>query len=195
VIRVTVVLEPDGFEDERERGEAHMRAHPTRKPIDIWSQFRSHLARGFEHRCGYTAMRTFDGQVDHYRCQKDYRHLTYEWSNYSYCSSAINCRKGSRDVLDPYEVENRWFEILYPSLQMVLTGAVPAHERERAGRTLACLGLCNDEFIIRQRAEWLEMYERGELSLVGLRRVAPLLADMVERHDVRPRSAQRPTTK
>jgi hypothetical protein len=121
--------------------------------------------------------------------------LIYEWSNYRYCSSVINSRKGLRDVLDPYEVEDRWLEILFPSLQMVLTNTVPAHERERAERTLECLGLCNDEFIIRQRAEWLEMYELGELSREGLRRVAPLLADMVVRHDVRPRSTQGPTAR
>lgn len=194
MIRVARVPEPEGFEAERERGAAHVHAHPERKPLDIWSQFRGHLARGFGHRCGYTAMRTFDGQVDHYRCQRDHRHLTYEWFNYRYCSSVINSRKGARDVLDPYEVEDHWFEILFPSLQMVLTSAVPEHERERAGRTLACLGLRNDEFIIRQRTEWLEMYEAGELSLDGLKRVAPLLADMVERHHVQPRVRRGSTT-
>lgn len=190
MIRVPKVPEPDGFASERERGEAHTRAHPSRKPLDIWSQFRPHLARGFEQRCGYAAMRTFDGHVDHYRCRRDHRDMIYDWSNYRYCSSSINVRKGTKDVLDPYEIETCWFEILFPSLQLVLTPAVPEQHRERAERTIVGLGLRNDEFVLRQRGEWFGMYESGELSLDGLRKVAPLLADMVERHGVRPRVSQ-----
>ena len=191
VIRVGKVPEPDGFAAERERGEAHMRAYPSRGPIDIWSPFRSHLAAGFEHRCGYTAMLTYDGQVDHYRCQRDRRHMTYDWSNYRYCSVAMNRRKGTKDVLDPYEIETRWFEIQFPSLQLVLTDTVPENERVRAARTIACLGLGDDEFIIKQRQGWIEMYGLGRLNLEGLRQVAPLLAEMVERRGLTPQEVGR----
>ena len=190
MIRVRKVPVPDGFAAERERGEAHMRAHPSRDPLDIWSRFRGHLAEGFGQRCGYTAMLTYDGQVDHYRCQRDYRHMAYDWSNYRYCSVTMNRRKGTKDVLDPYEIETQWFEVQYPSLQLVLTPAVPESERGRAQRTIVDLGLGDDDFIIRQREDWLEMYELGELSLDGLRKLAPLLADMVERHGIQPRQTK-----
>ena len=45
-----------------------------------------------------------------------------------------NKSKGNLDdqLLDPYEVGNDWFEVILPSLQLILTDNVPASERQRA---------------------------------------------------------------
>jgi hypothetical protein len=63
------------------------------------------------------------GTVDHYLCCKNYRHLAYEWSDYRFAFSWINSSKGTLDsqVLDPFEVEDGWFEIVLPSLELILT--------------------------------------------------------------------------
>lgn len=122
-----------------------------------------------------------EGQVDHYRCQKHHRHLTYEWSNYRLCSGSINSRKGSKDVLDPYTVCDEWFELHHPSLQLILTEAVPERERERASRTIIALGLRDGEKILKQRRQWLNLYQSDELSFEGLAKMAPLIAAMVKR--------------
>ena len=49
--------------------------------------------------------------------------------------------------------------------------------------TLAHLKLNDEAEIIRFRQEWYRMYETGDLSLAGLRAVAPLIARAIERRE------------
>lgn len=104
----------------------------------------------------------------------------YEWSNFRYCEGVINQRKSDHLVLDPFEVRDHWFEVLLPSMQLVLTDSVPRRLRKKAQFTLERLGLQNDEVVVRYRHEWFQMYRSGKLGLDGLRLVAPLLARAVE---------------
>ena len=85
-------------------------------------------------------------------------------------------------MLDPFEVQAGWFEIELPSLQMRVTDAVPAAFRAKATHTLKRLGLRDGERILRWRQSWYEQYLSGNLTLEGLRKWAPLIADAVERH-------------
>jgi hypothetical protein len=123
------------------------------------------------------------GTVDHYLSFANHPELAYEWSNYRYASATLNSIKRSADdtVLDPYEVQAGWFEIILPSLQMRLTAAVPPALRAKAEHTLTRLRLRDGERIVRWRQSWYALYQEGDLSLDGLRQVAPLLADAVER--------------
>ena len=54
------------------------------------------------------------------------------------CVGKINSGKGTYDdrILDPFEVDEDWFEIILPSLQLVLTPLVPPEFRDRAEFTL-----------------------------------------------------------
>lgn len=93
------------------------------KWLDYWSKFKSDLADGFNNLCGYSVMYEPVGSVDHFLSCENHRHLAYEWSNYRFISGWINSSKGTLDnqFLDPFEVEDDWFEILLPSLQLVMT--------------------------------------------------------------------------
>lgn len=93
-------------------------------------------------------------------------------------------RTANDAVLDPCQVEDGWFEILLPSLQLVLTDAVPDHEKNRAEYTLNRLHLRDDERVIRQRREWYRMYQDGELTIDGLERKAPLIARAIRKQQV-----------
>jgi len=68
-----------------------------------------------------------------------------------------------------------------PSLQLRATDQVPARLRAKAANTLKRLGLADGERVIRWRRSWYEQYQRGGLTLDGLRAYAPLIADAVER--------------
>ena len=99
-------------------------------------------------------------------------------------SGWLNSSKGnlaSKQIPDPFEVGDGWFEILLPSLQLIITDAVPEVERPRAMFALTRLHLRDDERVIRQRREWYCMYQDGEITLDGLRKKAPLIARAVER--------------
>src|SRR5262249_15226696 len=79
------------------------------------------------------------------------------------------------------EVGDGWFEILLPSLQLVVTAQVPVHLRAKAENTLNRLRLRDHQEIIKVRTSWYELYEAGELTLSGLERRAPLIAAAVRK--------------
>lgn len=128
-------------------------------------------------------MRDLVGVVDHYLSCGNHPKRAYEWRNYRYASAWINCSKGTEDekVLDPLEVQDDWFQVLLPSLQLVLTDRIPAEQRQRAQYTLERLHLRDDERVIRQRRAWYSEFESGGISLNELERVAPLIARAVRR--------------
>jgi hypothetical protein len=151
------------------------------RPPDRWSGFKAQLADGFGNLCAYSVMYEPVGTVDHYLSCENHPRLAYEWNNYRYSSAWINSSKGTHDeaVLDPFQVEDNWFEILLPSLQLVLTNAVPPEELGRAKFTLKRLHLEHDERVLRQRQQWYKIYQEGNLTLEGLEEVAPLIARAV----------------
>jgi len=185
MIRFARVPEPPTFDAKARRpGLAWLERHPdTKRPREYWKPFKRDLADGFADLCGYSAMYEPVGTVDHYVSWRNDPRLAYEWANFRYASGWVNSSKQCADdlVLDPFEVEDGWFEILLPSLQLVLTDAVPDEHRARAEFTLDRLHLRDDERVIRQRQEWYRMHCDGELSLEGLRRKAPLIACAVEK--------------
>jgi hypothetical protein len=156
---------------------------PKRKLRDYWSNFKSDLADGFGNLCGYTVMYEPVGTVDHFLSCENHRHLAYEWNNYRFASGWINSSKGTLDnqILDPVEVEDDWFEILLPSLQLVITDAVPEEKRQKAEFTLQRLPLQDDERVLRQRREWYKLYIDGDLTLTGLEKKAPLIARAIRK--------------
>lgn len=180
--------EPEDFNKKcREKGAEWVAAHPDKsRPTDLWSTFKPELAKGFSDRCAIAAMWIPDGTVDHFvSCNEDML-LAYEWSNYRYMAGWLNSSKNKKkaaDLLDPFHVGEGWFEIALPSLQLMLTDKIPAAFQKRAENTLNDLPIRDDERLLRTRREWLRMYEDGELSLEGLRKKAPLIANAVEKRD------------
>lgn len=132
-----------------------------------------------------------NGTVDHFLSWDRNPGLAYEWSNYRYVDGRINAKKPVADhaVLDPFEVDDDWFEIILPSLQLRLTDRVPSELRARAQYTIDRLGLAHDEHIVAYRAQWYCQYHCGGLPLQSLHRVAPLLARAIERANEAPNPA------
>ncbi len=186
MIRCVRVPEPAAFDAEvRAPGRTWLELHPDdRRPRPLWTPFLPALADGFRNMCGYSAMHVESGTVDHYiSCSSD-RTMAYEWDNYRFASERMNSIKRTADgaVLDPFVVQDGWFEILLPSLQLVLTEQVPPEHRRQAEYTLVRLRLRDDERIIRRRAQWRDQFISGKLTLPGLHDMAPLIARAVEKH-------------
>ncbi|EXI69355.1 MAG: hypothetical protein AW08_00565 [Candidatus Accumulibacter adjunctus] len=186
MIQAPMLPEPADFDAQvRQPGTQWLAANPTAlRPRALWTRYTPVLEAGYERLCGYAAMADFTGgTVDHYRSFTNHRALAYEWRNYRFASATMNSKKRAADerVLDPEEVRAGWFEILLPSLQMRATDRVPARLRSKAEHTLDRLGLADGERVIRWRRSWFELYQHGDLSIEGLRTVAPLIAEAVER--------------
>lgn len=184
MIAVDRVPEPPEFDAKaRQPGLTWLVENPNAVRLrDYWSPFKPQLAAGFRQLCGYTAMYEPVGTVDHFVSIHADSSLAYEWSNYRFAAGWVNSSKQTADmVLDPFEVQDGWFEILLPSLQLVVTDAVPAEHRARAMYTLERLHLRDDERVLRQRRVWYGMYQTGELTLEGLRKKAPLIARAIDK--------------
>lgn len=188
MIPVANVEEPKVFDKEvRKPGKKWLRDNPGAiRPKPLWSEFIAPLEEGFNSLCGYAAMLDpTGGTVDHYLSYKNHPEQAYEWTNYRFASAVLNASKKTADdaVLDPFEVGNGWFEIILPSLQMKLTDAVPKAHRTKAEYTLKRLKLRDGERVIRWRRQWYDLFLSGKLNIDGLRQVAPLIAEAVERQD------------
>lgn len=186
MIPVAKVKKPKEFDQKvKVPGDEWLKTNPrATRPKALWAPYTSTLSDGFLKLCGYAAMHDpTGGTVDHFLSFKNHRKLAYDWGNYRFASSTLNSSKRNADdtVLDPFEVGEGWFEILLPSLQMRVTEVVPAAYRAKAEFTLMRLNLRDGERIIRWRQSWYELYQKGQLSLDGLRKMAPLIATAVEK--------------
>lgn len=179
--------EPADFDGAvRRKGNAWLLAHPdpTTRPPAYWEACASAVGDAFANRCAWAAM--YDptgGTVDHFYSWNNYPYLAYEWENYRFACATINSSKMDIDdaVLDPFDIGEGWFEIILPSLQLVLTDAVPEAIRPKAEFTLKRLKLGHGARILKWRSGWYQMYQNGHLTLDGLRNVAPLIASAVEK--------------
>jgi hypothetical protein len=187
VIRFDRVPEPPGFDESvRQRGVAWLKEHPSGRPHDYWRKFTPQLRKGFRELCAYSAMWIQSGDVDHFAPCVEKRELAYEWSNYRYADGSINSRKQrspESELLDPFEVRDEWFEILLPSLQLVVTDRCPPELRKRANTMLDKLGLGHAEWVLEVRGSWFKLWQSGNLTLEGLDRKAPLLARAIRKRE------------
>lgn len=193
MIRVPPVTEPP---DWNKRGKApglawlERNPGPEDRPKNTWSPFRDYLAEGFSRRCGYTTVRVeVGGTIDHFRPWSELRDtpeasLAWEWSNLRFCSEWFNAKRRSRPALDPYVVEDDWFELLLPSCQLVATDRVPPEHQSLADDMLE-RWLGHDEELVRHRSAWLENYESGWVNLELLDAYAPLVARAVRARSAR----------
>ncbi len=195
---VPKVRQPRGFKADVElRGRTWLNAHPAATHSDYPDYWRTRgngkyvraLKNGFHFRCGYTAHLTDHATVDHFYSKENYRKRTYKWSNYRYAASWLNsAKKPCHDglLLDPYEVGPGWFEVELPSMQLVVNPAViPTPELVAKARfTLDTLPICDDERVVDFRAMCYAEYKASHdkpTALQWLRRMAPLIAEAIER--------------
>ncbi len=179
--------EPEYFDEKvRTPGQRWLVTHlDDRRLPDYWKYCREDLAKGFYDLCGYLAVYLPYGTVDHYISINTNRNLAYEWSNYRYVTGSINSTKQTldQDVLDPFEVQNDWFEVLLPSCELVMTDAIPESRQECADYTLKKLHLGRSEKAIRLRRKYYEMYKDEKITLEGLDELAPLIARAIRKQE------------
>lgn len=149
-----------------------------KRPKDLWSRYRQDLAAGFDELCGYTVMWTPIGTVDHYIPWADVRgtrqaHQAYQWANLRYSVDWFNRDRKATAVPDPYTVQDDWFELLLPSLELVATAKVPVGEAVRVKSALRWLG--RNHKILKVRRGYFTAYRSGEMTIEQIDRWAPLL--------------------
>lgn len=152
----------------------------------LWREVCEELADAFHDRCAYSAMwLSHPGEVDHFVSIDEDRSRAYDWDNFRYCAGWINSSKQSlrsSQLLDPLEIEDDWFELKLPSLELHVTEECPEHLRARAELMLDRLHLRRGQHVIRYRRQFLAQYRPEDPStLARLDELAPLLARAIRK--------------
>ncbi len=153
------------------------------RPPSYWTDFLPQLQEAFLSLCAYSCMYEPRGTVDHF-VSIERGGDPYDWANFRFAQQWLNSTKQDKDLdacLDPFEVEDNWFEVILPSFQLVLTDAVPTGLAMLAMSTLEQLNLIDGEAILRQREHWFIEYSENRQSFEGLRAHAPLIARAIEK--------------
>lgn len=161
--------------------DARRESRGKKRPPDHWREVLVDVAEAFHRRCAYTAMWVnCDGTVDHFVSIDEDPELAYEWDNFRYCVGWFNSKKQrarSADLVDPLLVEDGWFELSWPDLQLRVTPLCPAELRPRAERMLEDLELRNGSKVIENRRAYRRLFEaHGEDALPLIEEQAPMVA-------------------
>jgi hypothetical protein len=153
----------------------------------LWRVCLPQLAEAYLRICAYSCIYvepiTGNGTADHYVPKSLDARRAYEWANYRFACSRMNTRKGvAAEVLDPFEVQDGWFQLELVRFQLLPAAGLASELVVRIETTIHLLGL-NDEDCKQTRARWYEDYQAGHVSLPFLERRFPLLARELRRQD------------
>jgi len=183
VIPVSPRSEPPDFDQKvRAKGKRFLKNAATPVQWDgheYWRAALGDLREGYDSICAYLVHWIPPGTgfatVDHFVPRSVRRDLAYEWSNYRLACGAINSKKREyQDVVDPFSVEDGWFALDFPSLQVRCGVASDRPLRMGIEATINRLDL-NCESFVQERWHWLEEFCRNQ-DMDSLRRHAPFIA-------------------
>lgn len=190
MIRVDKQDEPAYFDEKVRRPGREWLSNPNNlakhRPSDFWRECSADLEKMFHSRCGYLASVLTSGNVDHFvswkRCKdRNEHHLTYEWTNLRWIHPQLNSLKRENDLLDPFIVEDEWFDVdLFSYRLIVHTDKIPVVLQEIVERTIQLLQLDTGTRAENLRAEAVDCYREG-MSLDGVKRRSPMIARALEK--------------
>jgi hypothetical protein len=197
MIHVEAQPVPDSFAKVRENGLAWLNrknialdqplpSHTQLEPY--WRSCLDDLHTCYEGRCAYLAVFfervTGGGSVDHFIAKSKRADLAYEWSNYRLACSRMNSRKRDYDdVLDPFDIEDGWFNL------ELITGRIypnPALSPERFAsvqKTIIRLGL-DDAGNREMRARHYQEYRNNEYTENFLKKRSPFVWMEAQRQEL-----------
>ena len=192
MIRVAQKPEYPGFNSQvRQPGEAFLSvcSNPTSEQFrkrSFWSRAAKELHAAYSGICAYTATYLPDqGSVDHFVPKTVDPKLAYEWSNYRLASGRVNSCKGNQtNILDPFQVDDDWFEMDIPSCLLKAKSSLPKDLRARINGTINSLRLNADDHYVQERCNILIAYAKAEIALNFLKTRYPFLAKEVIRQNL-----------
>lgn len=213
MMHVTQVAEPADFDDkvrqpglrwlcEKLGGERTSRTGRPVKPLelgkplvatrlrDYWTACLPDLEREYGV-CAYACLKIREGggTVDHFECKDRCladdakRGRIYEWDNFRYAFWRVNQHKGTRDVLDPFKVNNDWFALEFVGLTVHPRGSLPVSIRGDILKTIEFAGL-NNPWLVRLRSEYFEDWRTRRTTFDYLVEYAPFIASEISRQEI-----------
>lgn len=189
VIHVEPQPEPPSFDqDVRQKGIAHLqrKAIALHEPLPTgtelaayWRDCLDDLYSAYQGTCAYLGVffeRTVGGAtVDHFVAKSKRPVLAYEWSNFRLACHTMNSRKHDyEDVLDPFEVEDGWFQLELVTGRIYAAPELPEDVRSRVTATIERLGL-DDAGNRETRARHFRRYREAPYPAEYLKEYSPFV--------------------
>jgi len=147
-------------------------------PAPYWRDYLPEIGEVFDYICCYTVVFVANGQADHFVPWRDVRgtkkaYQAYQWSNIRYADGWINGSKGAERFPDPFVVEDDWFELHLPSLELQATGKHPDDQQQAIDNLLKRVQ--KDPRVMNVRRRFLAQYRDGSRPIELVDRDMPLL--------------------
>lgn len=155
------------------------------RPSSFWLKCRQETGEAFRHMCCYTAVYVANGEADHFTPWATLKGTpqaedAYSWSNIRYCDGWINRSKGASTFPDPFVVQDDWFELQLPSLELRETGKHPPQLSVAMDNLLRRVK--DDDRVMTLRRQYFAKYNGGSMSIQLLDSWMPLLGRALRRN-------------
>jgi hypothetical protein len=162
---------------------------PTTKEFNSHSYWREILPQLHDsyggicaYSCHWIPYDTGADTVEHFLPKSIDPQQAYEWKNYRLVCATLNGRKGTHsDVLDPFKVQNGWFVLDFPSLQVKPDRGLNDALKAQIWATITRLGLNDDGTCLKSRAKYIRDYCMGCVNMKHLQQDAPFIAYELKR--------------
>lgn len=160
---------------------------PAREFPTEWRQAIPDLMARYKQLCAYTALYIEEGTgwptVDHFiPVASDWREA-YEWSNYRLACGPVNTNKGVNTPLDPFKIEDHWFELELVGYQVVPGARTVNPLRSTIDATINIILKLNNKNFCIQRSKYAAAYRDKGITLDYLERRAPFVARELRRQN------------
>jgi 5-methylcytosine-specific restriction endonuclease McrA len=152
---------------------------------EYWRRALPDMRKAYKSICTYCAHwiphSTGNHSIDHFVPRFREPNLAYEWSNFRYVAARFNSRKGTRAILDPFNLLPNWFIIDFTSLFVKPNPDLLLSQKEAVLETIKHLKLNEDDDLVAEREAWIQNYRDGHISFSFLKKQAPFIAYELER--------------
>lgn len=157
---------------------------------EYWQRVLPDMRRAYSGVCAYSAHwiphSTGNHSIDHFIPKSQQPDLAYEWKNFRYVSARFNSRKGTKLILDPFELQPDWFIIDFKSFLIHPNPGIASDQQAQVHETIQCLKLNSDDDLVAERQAWFLDYYSGGIPFEHLKKHAPFLAYEILRQEIPP---------
>lgn len=190
LIRVVLKPEPADFDERVRQPGLRSMSVGTSEMATLWRNCSQQLHAAYDgicaYACTYIELVTGSRTVDHFSPKSKRADLAYELSNYRLVCGTMNARKRNfEDVLDPFEIENGWFQLEFFFFQVLPSPTLEAETKTAVQSTIDRLKL-NDQDCLRLRGIYYDEFIAGHISFDYLKRRSPFVAMEMSRQGLAP---------
>lgn len=186
--------EPESFDSMvRKPGKKFLKTLPVDPNIKInwknreyWQKALPDLKKSYRNVCAFTGLRlhpaTGAATVEHFKHKKFHPQLAYEWENFRLACARVNSCKGQKEnILDPFEIEEGWFELDFRTFLVNPNRKLQSSVRIAVATTIRELSLNTNNSFVEERQEYILNYCSGRFDFTYLKEYAPFIAYELER--------------